>query len=163
MKAANIISIASMAIGITVAGSTLADNQFIAGTACQVQHNSGGSAEYHGDGIVANGGNSTLYLVCPIDRGAFGSAGSMAVRVFAHDWNASDDVCCTAWHRNAGSNSFSASGASCTSSTNTYQSIDLTIPSHVGSWDFAHVNCTVPGVSSVGAKSAVTGYRGIEQ
>ncbi|WP_437679081.1 hypothetical protein [Sorangium sp. So ce131] len=164
MKATQIISLAVMATGITVAASTHADNQFVAGMNCRNQTDTIGSYEVSSSGYALSGGRFPVALVCPIDRTAFGSAGSMAVRVFVHDKNPTpdEDVCCFAAHRNAGGPSVVTSGTSCTSSTGEYQSFDITIPSYVGTWDYAYVHCSLPPAYNTN-RSAIIAYRGVEQ
>ena len=158
------IAIATIAAGSMLASDALADNQFNAGAGCVVDFGSGGMVEYGGIRAgVSNGGTSTLYLLCPISRGAFGPNGTMAVKVFAIDRNSTSDVCCTGYHANAGSGSFYASPQACTTGSSTnYQSIDVTVPNFAGTWDYAFVLCTVPPVEA-GSASIITGYRGIEQ
>ncbi len=67
-----------------------------------MEHND--NASYQIDGTLQNHSlelNGNLTVVCPIDRGAYGSVGSMSVKVFVSDKHSSEDICCHAEHRNA--------------------------------------------------------------
>ncbi|WP_437320985.1 hypothetical protein [Sorangium sp. So ce385] len=157
-----IAGIATLAVGLAIGASALADSHSIAGSNCRVR-GSGGIAEVSPQGVISNAGTTTLSLSCPVDRGFDGPNGGMFARVYAHDHSTTANVCCSASLVNPTDGSTSSVVSGCTSGTGLYQSIGLTVPSGTGSSsDYINLQCTVPGTTG-GLQSAVIAYKGYMQ
>jgi hypothetical protein len=112
-------------------------------------------------GIQNTSASQPMTLVCPVVRGGFGPTGGMIGRAFVVDNHYTEDVCCSARSRNAGSTSFLFSADDCSTGVNSYVSLDMVVSSNIGTWDYRYLLCTLPP-KYLNNASGISGFRGTE-
>lgn len=153
MKTRDIAGIIAGAVALTVAVSAVADNSFYPAAGCQPQQ---GSIQYNNDGSISNPGTTTLQVMCPIDRGPFGSTQKLQAAAFVFS-NAPNHVTCDAASTNAQTGSFFATGDIQNVGDGTRESLPFPSIGHHGSFDVDYMSCLIdPG-------GVLLGYRGIEE
>lgn len=153
MKTKSIASVIAGAAALSVAVTALADNNFSAATACQAFL---GAIQYTEQGSITNPGATQAGVVCPIDRGSFGSTQKLQAAAFVSS-HAPNLVACQAVTSNALSGSGFATNFSLNTGNGSHEGLSFATIGHSGTFDVDYMICFLdPG-------GTLYGYRGIEE
>jgi hypothetical protein len=130
----------------------------------------GASASYAAHAQIMNPSTSVLEVECPIDRPIAPAAADFtrAPRVWVHDQNPTDDVCCYLQSKNPGSQPVKGARVCSSESDADYQT--LVLPSVLDPFTYSQlsIHCEIPsltvvtGTTSIETRlSGIDGYRGV--